>query len=314
MHYKEDRLPAGGVSGTPKGTENRMDIAKYKIFADVAETKNFTRSGERLGYSQSGVSHILKGLESELGFPLFVRSKYGVSLTSDAERLLPLVRNVLAEMEKLEQTACSIAGLEIGQLTIGTFSSISIHCLPTILHEFKEQHPQIEISLKEGGTDDILGWIDNNMVDLGFISLPRTRTLDWIPLGRDPLMAVLPKDYPLEPNRPFPILRFEKQPFIISATGTDYDVHYALKTCGVQPNVKYSSMEDRAIVSMVIHHLGISILSRLILTDFEEKITALPLEPFFYRELGIAMRSYDSLPPAAKKFADFAKSKIHLPL
>lgn len=294
------------------GPPQNMNIEQYRLFADVAETKNFTRSGERLGYSQSGVSHMLKGLEAELGFPLFVRARHGVSLTPNALLLLPLVRGVLAGTEKLEQTIHDVQGLETGRLTIGTYASISIHCLPPILHAFKEAHPGIDIFLKEGGADDILQWIDGSLADLGFLSLPRSRSMEWVPLGSDPLMAVLPHDYPVKSRGAFPIREFEGQPFIISAVGTDYDVHYALETCGIRPSLKYSSMDDRAIISMVIHHLGISILPRLVLTDLEAKITALPLEPYCYRELGIAMRSYASLPPAARKFADFARERIRL--
>lgn len=39
-----------------------MDISKYALFADVADTGNFTKSGERMGYPQPGVSHILKAM------------------------------------------------------------------------------------------------------------------------------------------------------------------------------------------------------------------------------------------------------------
>lgn len=288
-----------------------MDISKYQLFADIAETKNFTRSGERLGYSQSGVSHILKGMEMELGFPLFVRTKYGVALTHNAELLLPLVRNILADHEKLEQTIHAMNGLEEGILTIGTYASISIHSLPPVLHEFKERYPNIDIYLKEGGSDDIIQWLDTNTVDLGFLSLPGTRHFEWIPLGRDPLMAVLPKDESTSADDTFPIRNLDGKPFIISAIGTDYDIHYALESSGASPNFKYSSTNDHAIISMVIHHLGISILPRLILTGFEDQILALPLNPYYYRELGIAMRSYKNLSPAARKFADFAKAHLY---
>jgi len=287
-----------------------MDINKYRLFADITETKNFTRSGERLGYSQSGVSHILRGLEEELGFSLFVRARHGVTLTPNAELILPLVRNILSDYEKLEQTIHAINGLEEGRLTIGTYSSISAHTLPPILHEFKEMHPGIDIYLKEGGAEDIMQWIDSNMVDIGFLSLPRTRSYHFIPLGKDPLMAVLPKDHPIPANGAFPIKDFEGQPFIISAAGTDYDIHDALESTSVSPSFKYSSMDDHAIISMVIHHLGISILPKLILTGFENRVAALPLEPYFYRELGIGMRSYANLSPVAKKFTDFAKTHI----
>lgn len=287
-----------------------MDINKYRLFVDITETKNFTRSGERLGYSQSGVSHILRGLEKELGFPLFVRARHGVSLTNNAKLILPLVRNILYEYEKLEQTIHAIHGLEEGQLTIGTYSSISAHILPPILHGFKEEHPHIDIFLKEGGADDIMQWMDTNIVDIGFLSIPKTRSYHWIPLGKDPLMAVLPKDHPIPPKGAFPIGDFEGKPFIISAVGTDYDIHHALESSSVTPDFKYSSTDDHAIISMVIHYLGISILPRLILTGFENRVAAYPLEPYFYRELGIGMRSYEDLSPVAKKFTDFARTHI----
>ena len=45
-----------------------MDINKYAVFVDVADTLNFTKSGEKLGYTQSGISRVLKTLENEMGF------------------------------------------------------------------------------------------------------------------------------------------------------------------------------------------------------------------------------------------------------
>ena len=76
-----------------------MDIKKFRLFVDIAETKNFTRSGERMGYTQSGVSHILKSLETDMGFPLFIRNRQGVRLTQNAEVVLPLVRSLLSKYE-----------------------------------------------------------------------------------------------------------------------------------------------------------------------------------------------------------------------
>ena len=73
-----------------------MDIKKYALFVDVANTKNLTKSGERMGYTQPGVSHVLKTIEAELGFELFLRTKKGVELTPNAQAILPLVREILA--------------------------------------------------------------------------------------------------------------------------------------------------------------------------------------------------------------------------
>lgn len=287
-----------------------MDIKKYALFADIAETQNFTKSGNRMGYTQSGVSHILKSLEMELGFPLFIRTKQGVKLTKDACLVLPLVRTLLATNENLEQTINSINGLECGHLTIATFSSISIHWLPNIIHRFQNIYPGIDIDLMEGGTDDIVKWIKNDVVDFGLLSKRNTKSLEWISLREDPLMAVLPKNYQCASCDYFKIEDFQDKPFIISATGTDYDVHHALKCSNVVPHIQFSSKDDHAIISMVANHLGISILPQLILNQYKEDILALPLKPYYSRNLGIALKSKENVTPASVKFIRLVKEML----
>ncbi|MGN0370718.1 MAG: LysR family transcriptional regulator [Butyrivibrio sp.] len=279
-----------------------MEINKYALFADIADTKNFTKSGERMGYSQSGVSHILKAMETEFGFPLFLRTKQGVTLTSNAEAILPLVRQLLSINEQLEQTISSLNGLDTGHLKIATFASISRNWLPTIIYFFQNEYPNIEIELLEGGTDDIVGWIENSIVDFGLLSKRNTNSLEWIPLYDDPLMAILPKDYPVYGRKSFPISEISDKPFIISAEGTDYDIHNALKQAGITPDIPFSSKDDHAIVSMVANNLGISILPQLVIEGVQNQILALPLEPFYSRQLGIALLSQNNLSPAAKRF------------
>jgi DNA-binding transcriptional LysR family regulator len=279
-----------------------MDIKKLQLFADVAETKNFTRTGDRMGYTQSGVSHMLKSLENELGFSLFIRSKQGVKLTEAAEILLPDVRSLLATSRQIEQTIGEINGIATGQLTIATFSSISIHWLPRIIHRFQELYPAIGIRLMEGGSYDIAGWVESDQADFGFLSSRQIRGLDWLPLYEDPLMAVLPKDYPAPESGVIPISKFEKEEFIISEVGTDYDIHHALDVSGVSPNISFSSTDDFAIVSMVANRLGLSILPKLHLRGTDNIVSAYPLDPPFSRTLGIAVKSKDSLSPAARRF------------
>ena len=279
-----------------------MDIKKLELFADVAETRNFTRSGDRMVYTQSGVSHILKSLETEIGFPLFVRTRQGVRLTRNAELLLPLVHTLLSANESLSQTIHDVCGVNSGSLVIASFASISIHWLPRIIRRFQELYPGITISLMEGGTDDIVDWVANNQADFGFMSQRNTSGLEWISLCDDPLMAILPRDYPVPEGNRFPIEEFQKQHFIISAMGTDYDVHHALESSHVPPNTHFTSKDDRAIISMIANHLGVSILPQLVVRGYEEQVQAYPLHPHYARNLGIAVKSRQGLSPAAKKF------------
>lgn len=287
-----------------------MNYQDYEILLDLAETKNITKTAARLGYSQPGASHILKKIEKELGFPVIFREKYGVTLTPAAELLLPDMREIMTSTEKLQQTIYAIKGLEYGKITIGAYSSVAIHLLPKILREFKQIHPNIEIDIREGGADQILFWMDEKIIDLAFISRPYARTMDFLSYGKDPLVAVLPVGYAVEQKESYPMDNFEGKPFIISAAGNDFDIHNALECSGIHPNFNYSVLDDHTIISMVEHKLGLSILTRLICTGYHYNVELIPLEPSYYRDMGIAMKSYKQLSPAAKKFVDFSMEQI----
>ena len=69
----------------------------------------------------------------------------------NAEVILPIVRNMLAINEQLEQAIASLKGLDTGHLTIASFASISRNWLPRAIHEFQVDYPGIEIELLEGG-------------------------------------------------------------------------------------------------------------------------------------------------------------------
>lgn len=278
-----------------------MDINKFALFADIADTKSFTKSGSRMGYTQPGVSHSLKAMEAEIGFPLFVRTKQGVSLTANAKTILPIVRQLLAINEQLEETIHALNGVEAGHLTIAAFASICRTWLPEIIHAFVQRHPKIEIELLEGGTDEIVGWVENNIADFGLLSKLKTDPLEWVPLYEDPLMAILPKSFQC-PGDTFPIREIAQLPFIISAEGVDYDIRQALERAGMAPNIHLSCKYDRSIVSLVANDLGVSILPNLVIEGAKHQVQALPLEPYCTRELGIAFRSAAGLTPAAKRF------------
>ena len=286
-----------------------MDIKKYALFVDVANTKNLTKSGERMGYTQPGVSHVLKTIEAELGFELFLRTKKGVELTPNAQAILPIVRDILAKNEQLEQVVSDINGLVAGHLTIATFASISRSWLPQVIYKYQKMYPGIEIELLEGGTDDIVSWVQGNQADIGLMSRRHSEPLNWEPLYEDSLMAILPKDFDIE-GEAVPMKIFEENPFIISAEGVDYDVHFAIEDAQISPNICYSSTDDHTVISMVANKLGVSILPNLVIGTAHRKILALPLEPYYSRELGIASNPDCSLSPAAKKFVQAIEEEL----
>ena len=77
------------------------NLQKYRAFAAAVEQGSFTKAAQVLNYTQSGVSRMISDLEREWGLVLLERGKSGVRLTGDGRKLLPLVRNICGEYEKL---------------------------------------------------------------------------------------------------------------------------------------------------------------------------------------------------------------------
>lgn len=74
---------------------------RYDVFLKVCETGSFSKAADALDYTQSGISQMMAGLEVQL----FARAKKGVALTDNGIRLLPYIRDMVNQKEKLMQAA-----------------------------------------------------------------------------------------------------------------------------------------------------------------------------------------------------------------
>lgn len=292
-----------------------MDINTYKIFVTVAETNNISYTAELLGYTQSGVSHSMKRLEKELGLQLFIRDRYGVHLTPIGRDFLQKVRGLISENEKLEQFIYNIKGLEVGSLNIGTLSSISVNLLPDIINKFNLEHPNISINLIEGGLTDLYNWVLESKVDFAFSGLDNSDTnknLEFLPISTDRYVAIFPNSYNIDNLDRFPVTKFDGENFILPDLSYDSSAFNILKKENIKPNFRFSSQNDYSIISMVENGLGVSILPELAIKREKDTLKYLPLEPNYSRNLGISMKKFKDLSPAAKTFIYFIASYFNI--
>lgn len=282
-----------------------MNIGKYETLMAVVEYGSLTRAAQSLGCTQSAVSHSIESLEQELGFALLKRGRAGVRLTSEGDRLIGAVRNLLNSAEQLAQTAASIRGLESGTVRIGSFTSVAVHWLPPVLKEFQKDYPRVEFKLLNGDYHDVEQWLMEGSIDIGFVNVPSTVDCECIPLMEDRLLAILPRHSRFESYPRFPLVECETEPFISLLESSDHDARRALEAAGVKPNVRFYTKDDYAIIAMVEQGLGISIMPELLLKGRHDDIQMLPLVPEARRTIGIAIAAGDKAGPATRRFADY---------
>lgn len=281
------------------------NLLKYLAFVTTVEHGSFTKAAEMLHYSQSGVSRMINDLEREWKVTLLRRSRAGVQLTSDGQKLLPRVLAVCDDYRKLQMQVDELNGLQAGLIRIGTFSSVATHWLPNIIRAFQKDYPNIDYELLLGDYTEIEEWILEGRVDCGFLRLPTHPDLETIFLEQDKLLVILPERHPLADCERFPVGALCQDPFMLLEKGAKAEVSEIFERCGLTPRVRFTTWDDYAIMSMVEGGLGISILPQLILKRVPYRIVAKELDVPASRTIGLALRDQQTASLVVKKFVDY---------
>ena len=288
-----------------------MSISKYQVFLKVVSCGTFTKAAEALNFTQSGISHAITSLESELGNTLLSRNRGGVVLTADGRAVLPKIEKLCAAHHALMQTVEGLKDMDSGLVKIATFSSVSAQWLPRILKSFGKLYPNIEFEVVTGDFyDQIENWIVTGAVDCGFLRLPSVKHLQTYALHRDELQVIVPCDHPYAGSDPFPRELLASEPFIQLEEGDDYEIMAAFDEMGIRPNVKYVAREDRTILSMVSEGLGISLLPELMVRHSPAPVTACRPPMTFHRTIGIGVKDEKALSNSTRLFVDYVRTWV----
>ncbi len=289
-----------------------VDITKYKVLLRTIECGSFSRVAIEQGYTQSGVSHMIKCIEKELGFPIFIRNKTGVTLTRHAQEILPSIRALVNADDHLQQHIAGITGLTSGLVRIGAFTSIIKLILLPIMQTFSQEFPNIRFELIDGTTPEHIDWLITNRIDMGFFSRQGNQSqLKYYPIKEDPMLVILPYDHPLAQFPVFDVANFTSDTFIIPPVeGGEQDVVRIVKELNIKVDPIYSTRDSYATISMVEHGMGLALMSELVYRSHIANVAALPLSVPQYRTLGLFIPANLELPPAAKKFFLYCRKMI----
>ena len=283
-----------------------METARCRAFVVAADTGSFSKAAEALSYTPSGVNQLVTALEKELGFPLFRRNTKGVSLTENGRLLLPAIRKFLRQEDRIFELSAEMNGLLIGSVNIAAYSSIATHWLPAVIGAFQRDYPQIHVNLLEGIWQEVAQWLDDRTADIGFLSYQENMPFEWIPLAEDPMLALLPRNHPLAGADCYPLKRCEQDSFIMPALGCDDDVEALFARNHVDPNIRYTTIENFSAMSMVEQGLGVSVMNKLITEKRICDVAMIPIDPPASITLGAALHSRADASPAVKMFLKYA--------
>ena len=284
-------------------------LKKIVVLLKSVERGSFTGAAESMTYSPSAVSRMISELEAEWDIKLLERGRNGVSLTQKGVDLLPYIRNVYEEFQNLRNKISDLNNFQYGKIRIGTISSVATHIIPNVIQDFRKEYPNIDFEIMIGDYTQIEHWIHKERIDIGFLISPTLTQLDFTPLLRDRLLIVLPKDHPLAGLEKFPVSSVRDFPFILLQQGALSEITRYFETVNISPNVRYTTIDDYAIMSMVEKGLGIGMLPELILKRAPYDITLKELTTPAYRTIGFAVRDRNKASVIVNRFLELLESK-----
>lgn len=284
-----------------------MTLTQLEIFSLVAELHGFTAAAHRLGISQSAVSHALKSLEQELGVELLHRHQSRVELSDIGQQLLLRARAMLGLANTLRQEAADARGMKSGTLRIGSFGpTSSIKLLPMILQHFRAAHPGIEVHIDEGPDRQVIQWLEERRIDIGFVVLPQER-FDTFALIEDQMVALLPVDHPLAARDNLSLEDVCHDPFVLTEAGSSELVSRLFSAARLKPNIRYRCSQLLSTLDTVGRGDALTVVAEGSLPDTTDKrYVKKPLSPAVVRQVGLAVLDQRQSSPAALAFIKLA--------
>jgi DNA-binding transcriptional LysR family regulator len=239
-----------------------MDLRQLEILRAVADTGSFTAAGHQLHLSQSAVSRQILLLEEELEEQLFLRLGGKIRITAAGTTLLALSRRVFDDIAEAKASILESRQTLAGTLRLVGGMTVSLYVFPTLIKEFRREHPGVEVKLSTGSTPRLVRQLRTGGADLGLLTLPvDDPNLVADPVVQEELMVITAPPHPLARKRVVTPQDLVRQPFVLFEAGSNsrrtIEEFFARES--ISPKVVTETENVEIIKALVRIRMGISI-------------------------------------------------------
>ena len=233
--------------------DKTFDPVLLRTYLAVVNGLSFTRAAERLGISQPAVSQHVRRLEEAAGRLLLRRDTRTVALTDNGEAMAGFARAILAAHD--EAVAYFTGSAMAGRLRFGAADELALSELPTILREFRQLYPRINLELTVTQSGVLHRRLSANHLDLIFINQQADSGQGRL-VRRDQLVWVGHERVQLEPDRPVPVITYHAPSLSRSAAIS------TLEGVGRTWRITCNTREINGVLAAARAGIGICVLAR----------------------------------------------------
>ena len=259
-------------------------LQQLRYFLAVAHERHFTHAAAELGVAQPSLSKQIALLETDLGTPLFIRSRAGATLTQAGEVLQVRAARILADLDAARQDVRDVIGLRTGRVRLGATPSLCTTVVADALRRYRDRHPGVQLQVEEGGSQDLVAALLRSELDLALVIEPAQGIDPQLivePLLRESLVLASVDQLPsASADGTLRVADLRSQPLVMFRTGYDLrDV--TLEACrkeGFTPPFAVEGGEMDAVLGFVEAGLGVALVPSMVLAG-RPQLHATPLAP-----------------------------------
>jgi len=287
-----------------------MQIENFKIFADLVETKSFSKSAKLNGITQSAVSQQARAMERHFKALLIDRSQKQFQLTREGQRVYESAKEILHTYDKLLSELQEMKKVISGTIRISTIYSIGLHELPPYIKKFLHDFPSVNVRVEYRRSNLVYEDILHNSVDFGLVAFPiKQRQIEMLPFRNDHLVLIAHPGHALAKCGEIEMKQLNAQRFI----GFDPDIPtrkavdqiFRDNKLEIEPVMEFDNIETVKRAVEIDHGVAIVPQATVLQEVKQGTLAAIHFKGKDYtRPLAILHRKGRVLTPAMKKFVE----------
>ena len=284
-----------------------VTLRQLQVFLSVAETRNFSRTGDLIGLTQPAVSRSITELEAQLGLQLVNRTTREVELTDAGRSLATRLPRVLDDLDTTLLDVAGMATARRGRVRVASSPTLSANLMPECIALCHELHPGMELMLLDRVQNATLASVLSGEVDFGVVIDPEEReALTCETILSEPFLLACPSDHRLAQKKTvnWSDLNGESLVLLDHASGSRRLIDDVLSKLGVQCTIAQEVGHSTTIFRMLEAGLGVAVIPQMALPPQgfakDSGLTVRPLTPRMDRQVMLVQRRNRALSPLAQ--------------
>lgn len=280
-----------------------MTLEALRCFCAVIEEGSFHAAARRLHRSQPAISHQIRALERETGYPLVDRRT--ARATPPGEQVYARGKRLIADAENLLRAASAASGDPPPEIRVGCSDTTALHLLPKAVREFTRTNPATRLRLLSRSTDELLAATKRGDLDVAIVTLPiNDDELETSHLGAQRFVLVVPSGHSLATRKRIRLSSIADVPFLQldPSTRTGQVLRANLRNAGISPWIAVDSGSFEVIKRYVAEGVGVALLPEIAMARREKGLVAISVPELPIVEFGAVWRAGGYRNQAAESF------------